>query len=169
MSGLALLLPQSGRLVVLLSLAVSALLAIGLGRAIAGSNRPDAALLSGWGVAVFVFVAVGTLTPWSFRMLAALLLVPALIGLFLLWRDGLADRAAWHRAGRILLLATPLILIVAGMRVSQWDELTHWLPNSHFLAAHDRFPSAALPNSTSPASSPASSATSPACSAISSS
>ncbi len=141
-----LLLPQPGRFVVIAALAAIVLLLIGLGRAVARSNRPDAALLSGWGVAVAAFVAVGTLTPWSFRVVAGLLLVPALGGILLLWRDRLAEDAAWRRAGRILLLAMPLILVVAGMRASQWDELTHWLPNGHFLAAHDRFPSAAQPN-----------------------
>ena len=146
MGNSALLLPQPGRLVDILALATTALLAIGLGRVVAGSDRPAAAFLSGWGVAVAVFVAVGTLTPWSFRIVAGMLLVPALIGIILLWRDRPADHAAWRRAGRVFLLATPLILVVAGMRVSQWDELTHWLPNGHFLAAHDRFPSAGMPN-----------------------
>ncbi len=87
MSSFELLLPQPGRFVVILALVATALLAIGLGRAVARSNRPDAALLSGWGVAVVVFVAIGTLTPWSFRLVAGLLLLPALIGLALLWRD----------------------------------------------------------------------------------
>jgi hypothetical protein len=146
MNGFDLLFPAPARLLVVLALAATMLLTIGLGRIVTGSNRPSVALFAGWGAAVFVFDLAGTLLAPSFRLVAGLLLIPAMAGLALLARERLGDRPAWSRAGRILLLAAPLIVIVAGMRASQWDELTHWLPNGHFLALHDRFPSAALPN-----------------------
>jgi len=149
MSPLDLLLPQPARLLVVLAVAVVLLLSIGLGRLVTGRSSPALALFAGWGIAVVLFVVAGTTLAPSFRLVSGLLLIAALAGWVLLWRDGLGDRAAWGRLARIALLALPLIVIVAGMRPSQWDEFAHWLPNGHFLAAHDGFPSLAVPNSAS--------------------
>ncbi len=122
------------------------LLCMGLGRLVSADAGPAGSLVAGWGLAVFAFVAVGTLTPAPLWVAAAVLLLPALGGLFLLARGGVAGDPAWRGAGRVLLLSLPLILIAAAMRASQWDDFTHWLPNGQFLAIHDRFPSLATPN-----------------------
>jgi hypothetical protein len=141
-----LLLPRWGQLSAVAAVLVVALLMIGVGRLVAGTRRPAFALLAGWGISVFAAVLVGTATDVSFRLLAGALAVAGLAGLYLLVRRGLEEPSSWGRTWRILVLALPLILLVAGMRASQWDELAEWLPNAHFLVDHDRFPSAALPN-----------------------
>jgi hypothetical protein len=146
MRTLDLIVPQLGQLTVLAALTVVVLLLMGLGRLLSGRLGPATALIAGWGASVFVFVLVGTLTPLRFHFIAGGLAVPSSIGLGLLVRDRFWDDPAWRRAGRVLVLSLPLILVVAGMRVSQWDELAQWLPNTQFLIAYDRFPSAALPN-----------------------
>jgi hypothetical protein len=146
MRTLDLIVPQLGQLTVLAALTVVVLLVIGLGRLVSGCLGPAAALIAGWGAAVFVFVLAGTLTPLPFHFIAGGLAVPSLIGLGLLVQDRFWDDPAWRRAGRILVLSLPLILVAVGMRVSQWDELAQWLPNTRFLIAYDRFPSAVLPN-----------------------
>src|SRR5262245_44180756 len=111
MSRVDLLLPQPGRLLVVIAVATVALLLIGLGRLVTGSRRPAPALFAGWGVAYFVFVIAGTTLAPSFRVVAGLLLIPAVAGLVLLFREPLADRAAWARLGRVVLLTLPLLVI----------------------------------------------------------
>jgi hypothetical protein len=139
-------LPRPMQLSAVAAVLVVALLLTGVGRLVAGERRPAFGLLAGWGICVFVVTIVGTTTALSFRFLAGGSAIAGFAGLFLLVRRGLEEKAAWGRAGRILVLAVPLILLVAGMRASQWDELAQWLPNAHFLVDHDRFPSIALPN-----------------------
>jgi hypothetical protein len=146
MTTVDLLLPRPAQLTPVAAVLVVALLMIGLGRLVAGARRPAFALLAGWGLCVFVVVLAGTTTTLSLRLVVGFLAIGGIAGLFLLLRRGIEEQAAWGRAGRILVLALPLILLVAGMRASQWDELAQWLPNAHFLVDHDRFPSAALPN-----------------------
>jgi hypothetical protein len=143
---LDLVLPRPTQLTTVVAVLVVTLLLIGVGRLVAGYRRPAMALLAGWGICVFVVVVAGTATALSFRLLAGGLAIGGLGGIFLLLRCGLDEPAAWARAGRILVLAIPLILLVAGMRASQWDELAQWLPNAHFLVDHDHFPSLALPS-----------------------
>jgi hypothetical protein len=141
-----LILPNLAQLMVLAALTVVVLLIMGLGRLVSGRLGPAAAMVAGWGAAVLVFIVTGTLTALPFGVIAACLAAPSLVGLGLLVRDHSWGDPAWCRAGRILVLSVPLILVVVGMRVSQWDELAQWLPNTQFLIAHHRFPSAALPN-----------------------
>jgi hypothetical protein len=141
-----LILPNLAQLMVLAALTVVVLLIMGLGRLVSGRLGPATAMVAGWGAAVLVFIVTGTLTALPFGVIAACLAAPSLVGLGLLVRDHSWGDPAWCRAGRILVLSVPLILVVVGMRVSQWDELAQWLPNTQFLIAHHRFPSAALPN-----------------------
>src|SRR5260221_50644 len=141
-----LILPNLAQLMVLAALTVVVLLIMGLGRLESGGVGRAAAMVTGWGGAVFVFVVTGTLTALPFDVIAACLAAPSLVGLGLLVWDRSWGDPAWRRAGRIVVLSVPLILVVVGMRVSQWDELAQWLPNTQFLIAQHRFPSAALPN-----------------------
>ena len=53
---------------------------------------------------------------------------------------------AWKRAGRIMLLAAPIILLVTAMRPTEWDDFSHWIPNGAYLALHDHFSTLAAPN-----------------------
>jgi hypothetical protein len=141
-----LIFPSPDQAVLVAVVGLIGLLLIGLGRLVSADGGPAFSLVAGWGLAIFVFVAAGTLTPLPLSIVALLLAAPALGGLVLLVRDRNKDVQSWRRAGRVVLLALPLILIVAAIRASQWDDFAHWLPNAHYLVLYDRFPSLASPN-----------------------
>ncbi len=42
-----------------------------------------------------------------------------------------------------------MLFLAAAMIPSQWDDLTHWLPNARYLLENDAFPDAELPKSQS--------------------
>ncbi len=126
------------------ALVVVALGMIGLGRLVSGRSRlVEFDLLAGWGVVVVVFTLAGTLTTVPFHMIA--------IGL------GIVASAAWSRhvrrgqnpfppgTGRVLLLLTPLLLLIASMVPSQWDEFSHWLHSGRYLFDVGSLPREGLP------------------------
>lgn len=111
-----------------------------LGGLITGRGRVlEAAPFYGWGAATAAFTILGTLTVLPFSILAWIFFTLA----------ALATVVAWRRDGRVLAsgmlqmtaLALPLLLIVAAMTASQWDEFSHWLPAPRFLLQTDAFPS----------------------------
>ena len=107
-----------------------------------GARRAvEADLICGVGAASAAFTLLGV---------AGVPFVNILEGLFILaaacawraWKDRIAPLGI--ASARVFALSIPLILLVAAMAPSQWDEFTHWLPNARFLFAFDRFPVAAL-------------------------
>lgn len=119
-----------------------------IGAAVAGARgQPDAMVLSGWAAAVTLFTAVGVTRAVPFTWIAVALLAAALVSAIALvrWRQ-------WPLSAPLLratAVSLPLVLLVASMAPSQWDEFTNWLPNARFLYEHDAFPGPGLPRNPS--------------------
>jgi hypothetical protein len=140
----SLLLPTADNLLVLLAVLGVAAACSGLG-VWAGARRPSHALVAGWGVVGCVTVVVGTLTPIPLHWVLAVLALVGIAGLARGVRIGF-DAGALAFEARVLALLVPLLLLVAGMEPTQFDEFSHWLPNVAHLVLHDRFPTAEVPN-----------------------
>ena len=121
---------------------------VALGAAAVGRHRrPEADLVSGWGLVIATFTLAGTANLISFSALAAFVAVIALAAMFVtIRREG---RYGPPGALRLLILAAPLLALVASMTPTQWDELTQWLPNARYLVEYDSFPRTGLPKSPS--------------------
>lgn len=126
-------------------LIVAATLA-GLGAGPGGRTRlPEADLVCGWGIVCLVFTVAGVLTPIPFTALTVATLALAAMSLcYARLRDG---RFAAPGTGRTLLLVAPLLLLLAGMTPSQWDEFSQWLPSARYLVEIDAFPGGGRPAS----------------------
>jgi hypothetical protein len=135
----------------LLNLALAVLLALGLqilGAAIGGARRrAEADMLVGWGAASLLVSLIGALTNLSFILMDCVLL--ALVLIALLWSRAARIPLALGEWGRLVLLSLPLLLVVCPMQPSQWDELSHWLPNARYLLDIQHFPGAGRPASVS--------------------
>ncbi len=119
-----------------------------------GGGRRFAAVdaFCGWGMVTAIFVLGGVFLPLSMTLIAAAVALLAAVGFAVLWRNrgdfpAAADiTVLW----RVLVLAVPLLLLVAAMKASQWDEFSQWLPNAWYLYRNDGFPGgAAMPASPS--------------------
>lgn len=148
MTVLQYLLPAPAQLAGLLALFLVAAGLVAIGGLAAGRRRrPEGDLVYGWAVIVSVFTLAGAAGIGRFTALAALLaLAAAAAAYFCVRRDG---RFGPPGAARVLILSLPLVALVAAMGVTQWDELTHWLPNARYLFEHDSVPLARLPASPS--------------------
>mgnify|MGYP007046917825 CR=1 FL=1 len=121
------------------ALAVMGILTL-LGGALAGRNRPvEIDFVFGWGALTCVFTVVAVFFQASLGIAAWGMVVAAAAGGVVVYkRDG---RILAPDVLRVLLLATPLLLIAAAMVPSQWDEFSHWLPASRFLLLTNDVPS----------------------------
>ena len=123
--------------------AVAAALILVGGVLTGGRGAPEVNLMVGWGGAAMLFTLWGVASPISMRWLASLVLVVAAAGLgFARLRPRRADLVA---LGRVLVLAAPLVLVLAGKQASQVDTFTHWLANAVYLMGHDMFPGTTRP------------------------
>jgi hypothetical protein len=114
-----------------------------LGAAGGGTRLREADLAAGWGLAAALLTGVGTLTALRLDVVAAALTVSAAAGL---WRLKCREEAFLPPgAGPAALLLLPLLLLVAAMVPSQWDEFSQWLWNAAYLAEHDLLPRRGLP------------------------
>ncbi len=137
MPPLALLLPSWLDLAGWAGVALASVAMCGLGRlATRGRAHPESALLAGWGVVVLVLTGWGIATPVSMYVPAALLLVLGLAGIL---------GAPWRAALRVVLLALPLLVIMASARPSLPDTWLNLLPNAVYLYDHGFFPADARP------------------------
>ena len=135
----------------LLGLAAVALVALALallGAFIGGRERmAEADPVFGWAAVSVLFTLIGVATRIPFTIvLYGVLAAAAAAGVAAWRRDGRVGAAGWWK---LILLAAPLILLVAAMSPSQWDEFTQWLPNARFLFEHDAFPRLGLAKSPS--------------------
>ncbi len=122
----------------------AALAFMGLGRLVsAGRSAPEIALVAGWGAAALVLTLWGVATPLSMRIPGWILAALGLAGLIaprsrLTWGE-------WRGIGRILLLALPLLAVMASARPSQPDTFLNLLPNAAYLVDHGFFPADGRP------------------------
>jgi hypothetical protein len=119
-----------------------------LGAVAAGPNRrSESDLIFGWAVVSSVFTVFGTLRFFSFTVIALGLAVLSIAALMLLWRrqGRIGPAGAWKATTLIL----AMVFLAAAMIPSQWDDLTHWLPNARYLLEQDAFPGSDLPKNPS--------------------
>ena len=145
---LANLTPSVAHLTWLAALAVIAAAYCMIGGAVAGRGRlPEADLVGGWAVAASAVTLVGITARIGISRVDDALLVVAVAAAATLWRR---ERRLFHPGwARLVVLAVPMIALVAAMQPSQWDEFTNWLPNARYLFEVDGFPSRAGPPSVS--------------------
>ncbi|OHC77691.1 MAG: hypothetical protein A3G18_10430 [Rhodospirillales bacterium RIFCSPLOWO2_12_FULL_58_28] len=101
----------------------------------------EAAPIYGWAAAAALFTTVGAVSAVPFTYIAWVslaLTLPAAV--HVCRREG---RLFVAGAGKILVMAVPLLLLASAMVPSQWDEFSNWLPNARFLINNDGFPGAA--------------------------
>lgn len=117
---------------------------IGLGRlATGGRAAPEAALIGGWGAGVFVLTLWGLATQTSLRYPALGL---AVLGLAALIAPRLRlTRRDWGALARVIVLALPLLAVMASSRPSLPDTWLNLLPNAAYLYDHGFFPADARP------------------------
>ncbi len=144
MPPLALLIPTGSDLAGWLGVFFACLVLMGLGRLLsAGRATPEAALIAGWGGAVLLLTAWGVATAASLRLPAIVLAAAGLAALALpRWR---LSRAEWRAVARLLVLALPLLAVMASARPSLPDTWLNLLPNAAYLYDHGFFPADARP------------------------
>ena len=119
-------LPDLAEFSALLAVVGAALATVALGALAGGRSRlAEADLLCGWGVVIALFTIVGVATRIPLSALTHPLIAIAAAGAFwVIRRDG---RLTARGAVRVLLLGAPLLIVVAPMTASQWDEFSQWL------------------------------------------
>lgn len=144
MPPLALFVPSSLDLVAWAGVIFASLALMGLGRLLtAGRATPEAALVAGWGAAALVLTLWGVATPMTLRLPAAVLVAFGLAAQ-LLPRQRLR-REEWRAVGRVIVLALPLLAVMASARPSLPDTWLNLLPNAAYLYDHGFFPADARP------------------------
>ncbi len=112
---------------------------MGLGRLLCGERAlPEIALVAGWGAACLVLTGGGVLGAGSLRPPGYVLLCLGAIGLVA--RGRRLRREEWRALWRLLVVALPLLLVMASVRPSQPDTFLNLLPNAAYLYDHGVFP-----------------------------
>ena len=100
-------------------------------------------MLAGWGVCVLLLTGWGIATPLSMYVPALVLLVTGLGALP--WPQARLRARDWCVLARIVVLALPLLAIMASARPSLPDTWLNLLPNAVYLYDHGFFPADARP------------------------
>jgi hypothetical protein len=127
--------------VLLAVLALSGLGSLGAGR----WRLNEADCMVGIGMTAAAMTLLGALAVIPLSLIGYAILAIGMIGLA--WRtltDGLVGGPG---SGKVIVLMLPLLLLLAGMQASQWDEFSQWLHSARFLIEHDFFPRDGLPAS----------------------
>ncbi len=140
----ALLIPSGADLAGWAGVLFASLAFIGFGRLLTAGRVPvEAALIAGWGGAVLVLTFWGIVTLVNLRIPGALLSAFGL-GALLLPRTRLSGED-WRALGRVVLLALPLLAVMASARPSLADTWLNLLPNAAYIYDHGFFPADARP------------------------
>lgn len=157
---LASYLPDLMHLAILALLLLVAAVCAGLG-ALAGARQWETAVVAGWGVATGAATVAATLARAGLPVVMAGLLAAGLLGLGLVVRSAVRpgtgaaldggtalDRMVLDggMAWRVLVLAAPLLAVLAPMDAAGWDDLSHWLPNLAYLCEYGHAPTLAEPS-----------------------
>ena len=112
---------------------------IGLGRLLcAGRASLETSIVAGWGAAALLLTLWGVLTPESLRYPGVALLAAGFAALAV---PGLRlARGEWLGIARIVVLALPLVAVMASARPSEPDTFLNLLPNLAYLYDHAAFP-----------------------------
>jgi hypothetical protein len=123
----------------LLAVFAAGLVMMMLGRLILGpQSLPEIALIAGWGAVSLVLTLWGVSTAENMRIPAAALVAVAAIGAFIP-RSRLTEPDL-IALGRLLLIAAPLIAVLAAAWPSAPDTFTNQLPNAAYLYDYGQFP-----------------------------
>ncbi|MDB5363475.1 MAG: hypothetical protein JWO51_4772 [Rhodospirillales bacterium] len=119
---------------------ILAFLAMALvGRCVGGPRAEfETDAMTGWGLLSILLTLWGVATGLSLRFPAAGFLVAA--ALVLAWPPLRPKRGDWAETGRLLVLALPILVIMATIQPSQSDIFMNLLPNAAYLADHGVFP-----------------------------
>ena len=141
---IALLVPSIAELAGWAATAFAVLTFIGLGRLLSrGKTLPEFALVVGWGIACWVLTLWGVALPFTLRVPAIVLALGGVVGLIRPQSRLMA--ADWRAIGRVVVLALPLLAVLASARPSQPDTFLNLLPNAAYLYDHGVFPAAGRP------------------------
>ena len=123
-----------------------AFLAMGLvGRLVGGPRAEfETDALAGWGLLSALLTLWGVATALSLRIPALGFLVAA--ALVLVRPARRPDAAAWAELGRLIVLALPILAIMATIQPSQSDIFMNLMPNAAYLDDHGAFPTASGPD-----------------------
>ena len=123
----------------LLAVIAAGLVMMMLGRLILGpQSLPEVALIAGWGAVSLVLTLWGVSTQETMRIPAAILVGLAAVGT-VLPRGRLAEPDL-IAIGRLMLVAVPLIAVLAAAWPSGPDTFTNQLPNAAYLYDYGEFP-----------------------------
>ncbi|HUA53544.1 MAG TPA: hypothetical protein VMB81_15340 [Candidatus Sulfotelmatobacter sp.] len=136
LAGLALLLPSATDLVGLARMLATCLVLWGCGRWVAREAAPEIQLTAGWGAACSALTLWGAVLPIALTWPGIAVVVVGAAGLAL----RRPQRGEWLAVGRVVAVAAPVLLLLAGTRPVLIDSFTHWLPNAAYLVAHASFP-----------------------------
>jgi hypothetical protein len=106
--------------------------------ALAGRGEAWLHLVAGWGVLCLLLTAWGLVTTASLRVPAAAFALAGLGGLVIGARGSLREQMI--PVGRVMIIAAPLLALMADVDASQVDVLALMLPNAAFLVDHAAFP-----------------------------
>ncbi len=97
--------------------------------------------VAGWALYILLAIGLGVLSPFGVLIGALVFFGIAFYGTFRLFSRKMdigTSIAPSFFAG--LLLAAPLLCAVAMLQPHEWDDFSHWLPNSYFVFSHGTFP-----------------------------
>jgi hypothetical protein len=138
--------PTTGQALGSLAAFLTALALAGLGSMSVGRWRlNEADLMTGTGIAITAFTMLGAIGILPLSWIGYVILGLGMGGLC--WRTLTDGQVGGPGAGKAVILMLPLLVLIAGMRASQWDEFSQWLHSSLYLLQHDSFPREGLPAS----------------------
>lgn len=103
-----------------------------------GQNGIALQFITGWGAFCLVVTAWGMVLPFSLRIPMVGFLAAGLGGVFV--GRPQTGRADLREAGRLLVLALPLLLVMADVAPSQSDNLAVMMPNTAYIFDYGHFP-----------------------------
>jgi len=136
---MALLIPSSSDLAGWAGVFFAVLVLMGCGRVLSrGVAAAETALVAGWGAACLVLTIWGAATTASLRIPASVIAVAGAGGL-VAPRTRLSA-GEWRGILRVLIVAVPLLAIMASAQPSLADTFLNLLPNAAYLYDHGVFP-----------------------------
>ena len=139
MTFLELLIPSWADLAAWVGVLIAMALLIGVGRLMSlGHAAPELALIAGWGSVCLALTLWGVVTAASLRWPAAAIATAGLVGL--VSPRFRVQGTTWRDVLRMMVVALPLLVVMASARPSLPDTFLNLLPNAAYLYDHASFP-----------------------------